>query len=181
MKKTAILVFLVLLSVQVGNASWFTLGVNGGYRYLDDPLLGEIYGDGYVFEPYIRYSLGSINLELAYEGGYKRSGPVGFFQEDSTLMSAEDSEKKADFILTATPTIWKRLIRKEEGFISSFMTGKITLAKGEAPKIIALASKSPALVQVFNDIDTEWPDEMSPERLEEYRGQVSEFRQRLGV
>jgi hypothetical protein len=85
MKKTAILIFLVLMSVHAGNASWFTLGINGGYRYLNDPVLGEIYGDGYVFEPYIRYSLGSINLELAYEGGYKRSGPVGFFQEDSTL------------------------------------------------------------------------------------------------
>ncbi len=85
MKKTAILAFLILLSVQVGNASWFTLGINGGYRYLNDPVLGEIYGDGYIFEPYIRYSLGSINLELAYEGGYKKSGPIGFFQEDSTL------------------------------------------------------------------------------------------------
>jgi putative sterol carrier protein len=105
----------------------------------------------------------------------------GVLQDDSTLMSREDSEAKADFILTAPPKIWKRLIKKEEGFISSFMTGKITLAKGEAPKIIALASKSPALVDVFNRVDTEWPDEMSPERLEEYRGQVREFRQRLGV
>jgi putative sterol carrier protein len=102
-------------------------------------------------------------------------------QDDSALMSAADSEEKADFILNATPTIWKRLIKKEEGFISSFMTGKITLAKGEAPKVIALASKSPALVDVFNKVDTEWPDEMSPERLEEYRDQVKEFRGRLGV
>jgi putative sterol carrier protein len=105
----------------------------------------------------------------------------GVLQDDSVLMSREDSEKKADFILTATPTIWKRLIQKEEGFISSFMTGKITLDKGEAPKIIALASKSPALVDAFNKVDTEWPDDMSPQRLEEYKAQVREFRARLGV
>ena len=61
----------------------------------------------------------------------------GALQDDSVLMSREDSELKADFILTATPAIWKRLINKDEGFISSFMTGKITLDKGEAPKIIA--------------------------------------------
>ncbi len=105
----------------------------------------------------------------------------GVLQDDSVLTSKEDSEKKADFILTATPPIWKRLIRKEEGFISSFMTGKITLDKGEAPKVIALASKSPALVDTFYKVDTEWPDDMSPERLEEYRAQVKEFRERLGV
>jgi putative sterol carrier protein len=105
----------------------------------------------------------------------------GVLQDDSVLMSSEDSESKADFILTATPQIWKRLIQKEEGFISSFMTGKITLDKGEAPKIIALASKSPALVDTFNRVDTEWPDEMFPERLSEYKAQVKEFRERLGV
>jgi hypothetical protein len=85
MKKSIILMFLVFLFVQVGNAKWLTIGLNAGYRYLDDLALAEIYGDGYVFEPYIRYSLGMLNLELSYEGGYKRSGPVGLFQENSTL------------------------------------------------------------------------------------------------
>jgi hypothetical protein len=85
MKKSVILIFLIPLCVQIGNAKWFTIGLNAGYRYLDDPALGEIYGDGYIFEPYIRYSLGMLSLELSYEGGYKRSGPVGLFQENSTL------------------------------------------------------------------------------------------------
>jgi hypothetical protein len=86
MKKLFILISLVFISVQIGSAAWFTLGLNAGYRYLDDLALGEIYGDGYVYEPYIRYSFaGSYGLELSYEGGYKRSGPVGLFQEDSTL------------------------------------------------------------------------------------------------
>ncbi len=85
MKRSVILILSVFLLVQVGNAKWFTIGLNAGYRYLDDLALGDIYGDGYVFEPYIRYSLGTLNLELAYEGGYKKSGPIGFFQEDSTL------------------------------------------------------------------------------------------------
>ena len=102
-------------------------------------------------------------------------------QDDSALISKEDSEKKADFILSAPPETWKRVIRKEEGFVSAFMTGKIKLDKGEAPKMIALASKSPAIVELFKKIDTEWPDEMSPQRLDEYKAQVKEFRGRLGV
>lgn len=86
MKKWTILLPLIFLSVQIGSAAQFTLGLNGGYRNLDDPTLGEIYGDGYVFEPYVRYSLaGSYALELSYEGGYKKSSPIGLFQEDSTL------------------------------------------------------------------------------------------------
>ncbi len=105
----------------------------------------------------------------------------GVLQDDSALISKEDSEKKADFILNAPPETWKRVIRKEEGFVSAFMTGKIKLDKGEAPKMIALASKSPAIVELLKKIDTEWPDEMSPQRLDEYKAQVKEFRGRLGV
>lgn len=85
-KKMMFLVCLILLCFQAGSAAQFTLGLNAGYRYLDDLALGEIYGDGYIFEPYIRYSIArSFNLELSYEGGYKKNGHVGFFQEDSTL------------------------------------------------------------------------------------------------
>ena len=105
----------------------------------------------------------------------------GVLQDDSVLLSKEESEQKADFIVTAPPSVWKKVIRKQEGFVSAFMTGKIGLDKGEAPKIIALAAKSPAVVECFYKTDTEWPDEMSPQRLEEYRAQVKEFRERLKV
>ena len=86
LKKGIILLSLFVFSVPFSRAEWFTLGLNGGYRNLNDPFLGEIYGDGYVYEPYIRYSLPRfLTLELSYEGGYKKSGKVGLFQEDSTL------------------------------------------------------------------------------------------------
>jgi hypothetical protein len=73
------------------------------------------------------------------------------------------------------------VIKKQEGFLSSFMTGKIRLNKGDAPKVIGLASKSPAVVDLFHRIQTEWPDEMSPQRFENYKSQVTEFRKRLKV
>ncbi len=86
MKKLTICIFWMFLSVQIGSAAQFTLGLNAGYRYLNDNFLGEIYGDGYIFEPYIRYSPSYwIDLELSYEGGYKKSAPIGLFEEDSTL------------------------------------------------------------------------------------------------
>jgi len=86
MKKYILFISLVFICSQTGSASWFTLGLNAGFRDLNDATLGEIYGDGYVYEPYLRYSFaGSYSLELSYEGGYKKSGLVGVFQEDSTL------------------------------------------------------------------------------------------------
>ncbi|MCX5991246.1 MAG: hypothetical protein NTZ04_02790 [Chloroflexi bacterium] len=57
------------------------------------------------------------------------------------------------------------------------MTGKIKLGKGSASRVISLASKSLAVVESFDKIDTEWPDEMSPQRLQEYSAKMTEFRQ----
>ena len=105
----------------------------------------------------------------------------GVYQPDSTLLSKEDAEAKSDFILGAPPDVWKSVIKKEKGFVAAFMGGKIKLDKGSAPKMIALASKSPAVVEASHKIDTEWPDEMSPDRLEQYRAEVKAFRDRLKV
>ena len=105
----------------------------------------------------------------------------GVLQDDSVIMSKKDAEEKADFILGATPETWKKVIKKQQGFVSAFMSGKIKLDKGSAPKIISLAPKAPAVVDCFHQVDTEWPDEMSPERLEEYKALVREFTTRLGV
>ncbi len=81
-----VLLCLLFLSPQAGEAAQFTLGLKAGYRYLNDISLGEIYGDGYVYEPFVRYSLSySLGVELSYEGGYKKSAPIGLFEEDSTL------------------------------------------------------------------------------------------------
>ncbi len=105
----------------------------------------------------------------------------GALQAESGLLSKEEAERKSDFILSASPEIWKRLIQKQQGFIALVMTAKIKLDKGLAPKLLSLAPKSGPLIEVFNKVDTEWPDEMSPQRLEEYKAQVAIFRERLKV
>ncbi len=105
----------------------------------------------------------------------------GVLRDDSALISKDDAERKSDFILSATPDIWKTVIKKEEGFVSAFMTGKIKLDKGDPAEVVALAPRSPAVVECFHNVEAEWPDEMSPQRLEQYKAQVREFRNRLGV
>jgi putative sterol carrier protein len=105
----------------------------------------------------------------------------GVLQPDSSLVSKADAFAKSDFVVCATPDVWKAVIKKQKGFISAFMTGKIKLDKGNPTRMVSLASKSSAVVEAFYRVDTEWPDEMSPQRLAEYEARVSEFRQRLGI
>ena len=105
----------------------------------------------------------------------------GVLVGDANHLSKAEAEEKADFILTGPLDVWKRIILKEEAFVSAFLNGKIKLEKGFAPKIVQLGPKSPALIECFSGVDTEWPDEMSPERIEEYRAGMKEFRARLGV
>ena len=103
----------------------------------------------------------------------------GALQDDSAVISKEVAEEKSDFILSATPQLWKKLIRKQQGFVSAFMTNKIKLDKGMAPRILSLASKSGALIEPFYQVDTEWPDEMSPQRLEQYRAELKTISEKL--
>jgi putative sterol carrier protein len=105
----------------------------------------------------------------------------GVMQDDSMMLSKEDAEAKSDLVFGATPSIWKKLIKKEQGFISLFMTAKIKLDKGDVKRALQIAPKSSVIVELLNKVGTEWPDEMSPQRLEEYKAHVKEFRERLKV
>jgi hypothetical protein len=82
------ILFFVLLGcvVQTGRAIQVGIGLNYGLRQVQDEIMKETYGDGYVYVPYLRLiPFRSIGFEVAYEGGYKKSGTVGLYNEDSTL------------------------------------------------------------------------------------------------
>jgi putative sterol carrier protein len=105
----------------------------------------------------------------------------GAMQDDTMMLSKEDAEAKSDLVFGATPLIWKKLINKQQGFISLFMTGKIKLDKGDVKRALTIAPKSSVIVDLLNKVGTEWPDEMSPQRLEEYKAHAKAFRERLKI
>ncbi len=77
---------LVFFMAVTGLATEINLGANLGYRQLKDPKLGEIYGDGFVYDLLARYfPVERYGIELSYEGGYKRDALIGLYQENSTL------------------------------------------------------------------------------------------------
>ena len=84
--KLTILMCFILMTTQMLQASKLELGLRYGMRKVQDVVIKEIYGDGYVFNPYIRWMPHPFfAFEVAYEGGYAKEAPIGLFDENSTL------------------------------------------------------------------------------------------------
>lgn len=85
-KKGAIFLLMLLFGGSFILAADFKLGLRGGYRQLKDSNLKSIYGDGFVYTPYLDYFPHELyGLEISYEGGYTKDAPIGLYEEKSTL------------------------------------------------------------------------------------------------
>jgi hypothetical protein len=84
--KGILILVLVGCVVQTSQAVQVGIGLHLGLRQVQDQIIKDTYGNGYVYVPYLRLMpFRSIGFEVAYESGYKKSGTVGLFDEDSTL------------------------------------------------------------------------------------------------
>lgn len=84
--KGLLLLFVCFGSIHSAQSADITFGLKFGYRGLNDNNLAGIYGSGTVFVPHVRLALSRYaSVETAYEGGYRKSGPVGIYREPSTL------------------------------------------------------------------------------------------------
>lgn len=97
------------------------------------------------------------------------------------FISEADAEKEADYILAATPQQWSKLLRKESLFAGDILVGKITIEKGSKPGVIRIAPHSTTLVDALTQVELQFPDEMSPEELAQYRAYINQFRAELAV
>ena len=82
---------------------------------------------------------------------------------------------------TATPQEWKKILRKENKFLTDFMLGKITLEQGTKVGVLGLAPYANSFVDALTQVELRFPDELTAQELEEYRAYVRDFRARLGV
>jgi putative sterol carrier protein len=98
-----------------------------------------------------------------------------------SFYSKAEAQKRAEFILGATPQVWKSLLRKEKKFITEFMLGRITLDAGSKPGLLKITPYANHFVDAVTQVELQFPDEMSGEELEAYRTDLSEFREKAGV
>ena len=101
--------------------------------------------------------------------------------EKLDFISEADAEKEADYILAATPQQWSKLLRKESMFAGDILVGKIIIEKGSKPGVIRIAPHSTSFVDALTQVDLQFPDEMSPDELTQYRAYINQFRAELAV
>lgn len=117
-----------------------------------------------------------IDADIIF-GGYVDKGQLNRL----SFFSKEEAKKEADFILSATPQEWKKILCKENKFVADFMLGKIALDHGSKVGVLSVAPYSGTFIDALAQIPLEFPDTMSPEELTRYRAHMQEFRARLGV
>jgi putative sterol carrier protein len=97
------------------------------------------------------------------------------------FVDEEEAKREANYIMAATPAEWKKLLRKEAKFVTEFMLGRVSLEQGSKVGVFQIAPHSDTFIDVLTRAELQFPDEMSPEELDEFRAYVAQFRQELGV
>lgn len=98
-----------------------------------------------------------------------------------TFYNEENARKDVQFILSASPQEWKRLLRKQTKFITVVMLKKVIMEHGDFGGLLKIAPHGDAFVEALTQVALQFPDEMSPEELAQYKAKMKEFRERLGV
>jgi hypothetical protein len=152
----------------------------------------EASATGYRADPSFKQKFAKLTTKLSFRvkanpawgmdddivfAGYVNKGDL----DKLAFVDEEEAERESDFILSATPQEWKRILRKESKFVTDFMVGRITLEKGSTVGVVQIAPHSDTFVAALTQVDLQFQDEMTAEEVEDYRAYRAEFRQELGV
>ena len=98
-----------------------------------------------------------------------------------SFYSEADTRKTADFILAASPQVWKGILRKDKKFISEFMLGKVTLESGSKTGLLKITPYANHFVDALTQFELQFQDEMSLDEVETYQADLIEYREKAGL
>jgi hypothetical protein len=161
------------------------------YRYPTPEWLEES-AKQYRSNPKFQHALEKVTTRIFFlvraepEWGLEQDIIFGAITEKGQLLelkfySSQETREKADFLLGATPQGWKKILRKENKFLTDFMLGKITLEQGSKVGVLGLAPYAGIFIDAITQVELKFPDELEAAELAEFRSYVADFRQRLGV
>jgi len=101
--------------------------------------------------------------------------------DDLRFFSEDEVKEKGQLVMVASPQEWKLLLRKEHKFLTDFMLGKIKLEKGSITAALAVAPYADGFINALTQVNLIFQDELSPQKLSEYREYASQFRPKLGI
>jgi hypothetical protein len=84
---TALILSISLLTAYstAGNKPTVSLGLSYGFRTINNTDLKNVYGNGTNFYPTLTLNWKGLILGLGYEGGFKRNGTIGLYEEAASL------------------------------------------------------------------------------------------------
>ncbi len=107
-----------------------------------------------------------------FEKGELRT--LNFFTEGEAFQAAE-------YLMTATPLTWKKILRKKRDFVTDLILGKIDLELGTKVSMLELALYTNNMLDCLTQVDLQFPDEMSEDELTTYRSKMKTFRHAKGA
>ncbi len=146
----------------------------------------------YRSNPALQEKLKKLSATMCYrvkaepEWGIDRDIIFGMFFKEGQLtklafFNEEDANKEADYLIAATPQVWKKILRKERKFLTDFMLGNIKLEHGSKVGVLGVAPHANNVIECLTQFELQFPDELSAEELAKYRSQMEDFRANLGV
>jgi putative sterol carrier protein len=97
------------------------------------------------------------------------------------LISEETAKAEAEYIMVATPTTWKKVLKKERKFLTDFLLGNIKLEKGSKVGVLGVAPHANNIVASLTPFELVFGNDLSGDEREQYRTNMEAFRKELGV
>ncbi len=98
----------------------------------------------------------------------------------SMRLVPKEAGEAGDFVITGSMERWLQVSRKQLDTVKGMMQGKLKL-KGDLPTIVRAVKAASRLVDIVADMDSIYPDELTPEQIEELRGWIVPLREKFGV
>ncbi len=143
----------------------------------------KFYGTNPQFEDQLRKLTGFYCFKVGVDSSWGIEDDIHFMLglESGKLLELkhidkDEANQRSTFVLSASPQIWKEILVKEKKFVGTFMAGKIKLDKGDAKEVLLLAPYAGILVDVLTSVNLQFPDDLSPEDLSNFKRSFGEFR-----
>jgi putative sterol carrier protein len=98
----------------------------------------------------------------------------------SMRLVPKDAGEAGDFVITGSMDRWLQVARKQLDTIKGMMQGKLKL-KGDLPTIVRAVKAAARLVDIIADLNTIYPDELTPEQVEDLKSWIVPLREKFGV
>ncbi len=84
------------------------------------------------------------------------------------------------YVITGEYDKWKGVMNGEIDTVKGMMQGKLKL-KGDMATVVRQVAAAKRMVELVGTVDTKFPDEMSAEECEEYRGLFNVLNEEFGI